>query len=319
VYKASFPDYPVLGVTEMDGPQYRYAKARDTMEHLREKMSLLEVVKERPSTYFYDRDAQVLYIHTSDGAPPSAHEIEIFKRGNGIYMVGKHYVTIIGFTFRHMGDAGINFFRGSGDGIAINNTSYGSRQGIRVYAATSVIVNGNTLFRNENCGVYFAAASTNGLAIGNTAYENIKGVRWSSDSASGMAIDNILFDNHENGIALESVDRMILGRNRVVNNTKSQLLAMRAEYTSDANCFGNGAPEQLTADFVFTERYKTLAEYQRAKQQDLGSREGNCGPLPAKVDVRKLHAETMAYAKRARQLLSQSKTKTGEQAEVPPH
>jgi hypothetical protein len=104
---------------------------------------------------------------------------------------------------------------------------------------------------------------------------------------------------------------MMLTANRLVNNAKSQLLAMRSEYNSDANCFDNGAPDQLTADFVFAERYGTLAEYQRSKGEDLGSREGGCGPLPEKVDVQTLHAETMAYAERARKLLSEAVTKNG--------
>jgi hypothetical protein len=49
-----------------------------------------------------------------------------------------------------------------------------------------------------------------------------------------------------------------------------------------------------------TDHYRTLAEYQKAIGQDLHSRSGDCGPLPEKLDVRKLHAETMAYAERAR-------------------
>src|SRR2546430_1235671 len=143
-------------------------------------MSPVDVVAKLASTYYYDEAEKVLYLHTSDGRPPATHEMELIYRGNGILVQGKHYVTVMGFTFRHMHDSGVSFFKGAGDGIAVDNTSYGSRQGIRVYGAPNVLVYGNTLFRNENCGVYFAAASTNGWAIGNTCYENIKGVRWSS-------------------------------------------------------------------------------------------------------------------------------------------
>jgi hypothetical protein len=154
--------------------------------------------------------------------------------------------------------------------------------------------------------VYFAADSTNGTVLANTAYENIKGVRWSSNSVSGMAVDNALFDNHEAGISVEKAHRALLRRNRLVNNGKSQLLVIQAEYDSEDNCFENGNADQLTADFVFTEHYKTLAEYQREKHQDLNSKEGGCGPLPDKIDVRKLHKETMAYTERAREILKRS-------------
>lgn len=306
VYKAQFTAYAVHGVVEMDGPQYRYAKASDTKEHLQEKMSLLDVVAKLPSSFFYDEETKSLYIQTSDGKPPRTHEIELIRRGAGIGLSEKHFVTVIGFTFRHMGDAGISFFTGSGNCIAVNNTSYGNRQGIRVYNATNILVYGNTLFRNENSGVYFVKESVNGLAIGNISYENIKGVRWSSHSENGMSIDNTLFDNHEAGISIEDVDDAILRRNKMVNNEKYQLWAMRSDYTSEDNCFQNGSPDQLVADLVFLGRYKTLAEYQKRRQQDLHSRDGGCGPLPQKVEVRKLHAETLTYTERARKILREA-------------
>jgi len=299
--------YRAWGAVEMDGPQYRYADAEKAKEHVVEKRSPVEVVAKVPSTYFYDEATSVLYVHTSDGRPPASHEIEIIRRGNGISMVGKHYVTVMGFTFRNMQDSGISFFKGSGDGIAVNNISWGSRQGIRVYGAKNVLVYGNTLFRNENCGVYFAAESANGVAIGNTAYENIKGLRWSSDSVTGLALDNVVFDNHERGIAVEHADRAVLGGNRLVDNAKSQLLIIQTAYSSESNCFQTGGPEQLVAEFfpyLATDRYRTLAEYQGAKRTDLHSHEGSCDPPPAKLDVRKLHAESTAYADRARRILS---------------
>ncbi len=157
---------------------------------------------------------------------------------------------------------------------------------------------GNTLFRNENSGVYFAAKSVNGLAVGNTAYENVKGLRWSSDSAGGMAIDNVLFDNTERGISIENADGAILRGNRLVDNAVSQLLVLQTRYTSEDNCFANGGDKQLVADFTPfgpLDRYPTLPEYRAAKGQDLHSRWGSCGPLPAKVDVHALHAAALAY------------------------
>ena len=144
-----------------------------------------------------------------------------------------------------MGDSGIYFFKESGDGIAINNTSYGSRQGIRVYNSSHITVYGNTLFRNENCGTYFVQDSTNGLFIGNISYENIKGVRWSSQSANGITIDNILFDNHEAGISVENADNAILKRNKLVNNENTQLLLLNSQYLSDDNCLQNGGPGRI--------------------------------------------------------------------------
>jgi parallel beta-helix repeat protein len=274
VYRATFADYPVLGVVEMDGPQYRYVRAGEAAEHVGDGLPEIDVVAKRPASYHYDARAKELYLHASDGRSPSSHEIELVRRQNGIYVHGKHNVTVTGFTVRHTSDAGINFFRGSRGGVAIHNTAYGSHQGISVYGAIDTLVYGNTLFRNENCGIYFAAGAIGGLAIGNVAYENVKGVRWSSQSNDGMAIDN-----------------------RLVNNGVSQLMVMRGGYDADRNCFEHTIPGQLLADFVYGgERYATLAEYRRAKRQDLASRVGGCGPLPEKVDAQRLHRQAVAAA-----------------------
>jgi parallel beta-helix repeat protein len=322
VFAAEFPG-PVLGVVEMDGPQHRYKRAGDTKEHLADKLSELEVVAKLPSSFFYDEGARVLHLHTSDGNHPKTHEIELIRRGNGISMVGKHHVTVVGFTFRHVGDAGINFFKASGEGIAIGNTSYGSRQGIRVYGAKDILIYGNTFFRNDNSGVYFAAKSSDGVAIGNISYENVKGIRWSSESVYGIAADNVLFDNRERGISIEKADHAVVRGNKLVNNRQSQLLVIDAKFSSEGNCFDNGPSGPLIADFLYR-RFNTLAEYQQDKRQDLSSREGSCGPLPPKVDVQALHRETMGYAERARKLLrdapqpSPSATSRARRRLVPP-
>ena len=302
IYTAPFADR-VWGAVEIDGPQHRY---KDVQQEHDPKTVPLDVVAKTPSTYFYDEAAKRLYLHTSDGRPPASHELELIRRGNGILITGKHHVTVMGFTFRNMQDAGISFFKGSGDGIAVNNTSWGSRQGIRVYGATNVLVSGNTLFRNENSGVYFAAESANGVALGNTAYENVKGLRWSSNSVSALALDNVAFDNTEAGIALENADRAILRANRLVNNAKYQLFVIQTTYSSESNCFATSEPTQLVAEFFpyfAPDHHGTLAEYQRARHADLHSREGGCAPLPAKVDVRRLQADAAGYTARARALL----------------
>jgi parallel beta-helix repeat protein len=303
VYAASFPAWKVWGVVEMDGPQRRYESVLITREYLVEKMAEADIVAKRPSSWFYDDATHVLTLHTSDGRPPAEHELELIQRGDGIFVRGKHHVTVIGFTFRHMQDAGVSFFIGSGDGAIIDVTSWGSRQGVRVYGALNVFLYGNRLFRNENSGVYFAAKSANGVAIGNTAYENVKGLRWSSDSVGGMAVDNVVFDNLERGISLENADGAILRGNRVVNNAVSQLLVLQTRYTSEGNCFINGSDQQLVADFTPfgpLDRYPSLAEYQKAKGQDLHSGSGRCGPLPEKVDVHALHAESLGYPGQSR-------------------
>jgi hypothetical protein len=87
-----------------------------------------------------------------------------------------------------------------------------------------------------------------------------------------------------------------------MNNRRTQLLVLEAEYPADGNCFEKGSPTQLTAEFypyLPSLQYRTLAEYQQGRRRDLSSRQGGCVPLPEK----RLHAESRSYAERARKVL----------------
>jgi parallel beta-helix repeat protein len=229
------------------------------------------------------------------------------RRLDGIEALGARHLRIEGFIFRHMGDAAINLNERTGDTTVRNVIAYGNRQGVRCYSAENIVVSGCTLFRNENAGVYFGHDSANGLATNNVVYENLKGLRFGYGSGHGQAIDNVVFDNMERGLSIEEVDHMTLRGNRLSNNTLSQLLVQNAQYDSDRNCFENGAPTQLVAEYFLAARYKTLAEYQKAKNQDLHSQEGDCARLPEKIDVHKLQAEAVAYTERARRSLGEQK------------
>ncbi len=122
-------------------------------------------------------------------------------------------------------------------------------------------------------------------------------------------MDNALFDHQECGISLEHVANALLRRNRLVNNTISQLLVIDSRYSSENNCFESRGPEQLIADFhpfVARTQYRSLVDYQQAQRQDLHSTKTGCGPLPEKVNVHALHAESTAYRENARTKLATS-------------
>jgi len=318
-YSTPFPSI-VLGVVEMDGNQFRYRRVNTAKEYHVDKMDPVDIVAKLRSSFHYDEPTKMLYIHTSDDRAPTSHELELQRRDDGIGMIGKHYVTVTGFVFRHQGDAGISFFVGSSDGVAVYNTAWGSRQGIRVYGANNILAYGNTIFRNENCGIYFAKESLNGSAIHNTAYDNLlAGVRWSSGSRDGLAADNIVFDNLDRGILIEQTEHIVLSANEIVNNKNSQILVRDSSYSSDLNCFqiGSDEPNQLIAEYWYVDRYRALRPYQDEKHLDLDSREGNCAPLPAKLDVHKLDAGAAAYAERARQILSGAREGEGKKTGRP--
>ena len=287
VWVADFAAFTVWGVVEMDGDQARYARAVDTKQHAADKLAEVDVVKQLPSSFHYDDATKRLWVHTSDGRVPSAHEIELVERGTGISAVGKPAVVITGFTLRHQARAGISFFNGADDGIAVANVSFGGHQGIEVTHSARVGVYANVLFRNDNSGAYFLDHSNDGMAIGNVCYENVKGIRLGSESTGTLVAENVLFDNLERGLSIEHADRTSARRNRLVDNRSSQLLVIESEYDSDENCFQSAAPDAVAADFFASpaDRWKTLADYRAAKGHDRRSTEGGCGSLPAKLDV----------------------------------
>jgi parallel beta-helix repeat protein len=288
VYQASFARR-VAGVVEMDGAQFRY---RGVLEPVRD-VPYLEQVAELPGSFYWEPEASTLYVHTTDGRPPSRHELELIRRTGGVSMTGKHYVTVEGFTFRHMLDAGIVFWTGSSHGVALNNVVWGSRQGIRVNGATNVLLSGNTLFRNENSGVYFMNASVGGTVVGNVLYGNAKGARWSSQSDGGLALANTSFGNFEAGLSVERVSGALLLRNRLFGNRRAQILASHATYHAEANCLDADDAEGAIA-LLDRFPFESLAAYRRATGQDRGSRAGPCGTPPEPVDVQALHARSVA-------------------------
>ena len=184
----------------------------------------------------------------------------------------------------------------------MRNTAYGNHEGIRVYGTVDVTIAGNTLLRNQDAGVYFTLQSLNGRAIGNTSYDNVKGLRWSSESANGLAVDNVLVENHRYGVAIENSDGVTLIQNDLVDNGDSQIMVTGSAYTSFDNCFSRAGPGRFAAHFVLDGLwYRSLAEYRQDQSQDRGSREGECAPPPTRVDVRALHDETVTYVERPRE------------------
>ena len=109
VYTARFSAYRVLGIVEMDGAQYRYMPVRNRKDFPKESQPpetyTLDTVASTPSSFAYDPDTRILHIHTSDGRPPSTHEIEFIQRSSGFLIFGKRHVTVIESTFRHVDDA----------------------------------------------------------------------------------------------------------------------------------------------------------------------------------------------------------------------
>ncbi len=289
VFRLHVPEFPVLGVVEMDGPQHRYAGVLEPIVG----PPPLERVETMRASFYYDRETAMLTLHTSDDAPPTAHELELIRRHSGFYVVRQPWVTVGGFHLRSFGDSPISF-RWADHGAAIANVAWGSRQGVRVRASEGVLLEGNTLFRNANSGAYFVQGSRGGIAVGNVAYENVKGLRWSSESVGGRALANVLFENREAGLSFERAPGGLARDNRLFANLRTQFMLHETEVVSDANCFALGAGASSIAERWEKKRFPTLAQHRRENGMDRSSRSGSCGPTPRKVDVHEIQRRALA-------------------------
>jgi len=298
VFKATISTKTVTGAVEMDGLQYRYRSVREP----KSDVPYVERVRREVGSVWYVRDTSTFYIHTRDGKPPSNHELEIVARHSAFSMEGQPHIWISGLTLRHYLDGAI-VFRGSDHGRVFNVTAFGSRQGIRIRESKQMQILKNTLFRNENSGVYFYVESLGGLAQGNIAYENDVGIRFGSESHAGLVLDNLIIDNHDAGLSFEVVKFAVASHN-ILKGNASQLRLRKSSFFSDNNCYEISTESgQVLAKENPIVNYQDLSEFSNKFGTDLNSREGDCAIEVDKVDVEKLHAETLSYPKRALEIL----------------
>lgn len=297
VFKASIPDFVVWTVADMEGPQYRYKNVREPESDI----PYLERVRALPASAWYVRETSTLYVHTSDGKPPTDHEFELIRHHSAFHMLDKPYVWFGGLTLRHYVDGTI-VFRDSDHGRVFNTVAFGGRQGVRVRNSKQVQIVDNVMFSNENSGVYFLVESLGGLVQGNLMYENAVGIRFSSASSAGLVLNNLALDNKDAGISFEEVNFSIADNNSLRGNG-AQLRLRKASFFSDNNCFEPVTDPDKAFSYDRGMTTKALAEFSSRYGQDLNSREGGCGINAEKIDVWSLHQEALSYPERAQKIL----------------
>ena len=299
VYKAHISGMVIFAAVEMDGLQYRIRNVREPETDV----PYVERVRKEPGSIWFERDSSTVYIHTSDGKPPTDHELELISYHSAFHLEAKPHVWIGGLTFRHFIDGCVYIRDGSDYSRVFDVTAFGCRQGIRVRESQQVQVLRNVLFRNENSGVYFYVESHGSLAQGNTLYENDVGIRFSSGSNAGLVLDNLMIDNHDAGLSFESMAFAVSTQNSLKGNT-NQLRLYKSSFFSDNNCYeASTEAGQALAKFNLVELYQDLSEFSNKFGQDLNSRDGNCAIEARKVNVGELHEETLSYPKRAQEYL----------------
>ena len=298
VYKASIPEFYVYTVMEMEGPQYRYKNVREPESDV----PYVERVRRLPGSAWYVRETETLYVHTSDGKPPTEHELELMRYHSAFHMTDKPHVWFGGLTLRHFID-GCIVFTDSDHGRVFDTVAFGCRQGVRARNSKQVQVLENVMFRNENSGVYYLSESVGGLVQGNFMFENDVGIRFSSGSSAGLVLNNLVLNNHDGGISFEKVHAAIALHNSLIRNA-NQLRLRDARFISDNNCYElHTDSDQAIAKIEGYLYPKRLEEFTKQSGQELNSTEGNCGIDSEKYDVQALHKEALSYPERAREIL----------------
>ena len=295
VFVARFDDFEVVGVVEMDGRQRRYRNVREPISDI----PFVERVRSRRNSYWYDKETSLLYIHTSDDAPPQQHELELISFFSAFYLVNKPHVWVSGLTFRHFADAGVYFRDGSDHGRAYENVAFGSRQGFRVLNSHHVQILNTVMFEHENSGVYFLRGSTGGLVADNFSYANAVGIRFSSDSSGALVTRNLIQDNEDGGLSFERVSHQVASHNTLRGN-ETQLRLISSEFTSYQNCFElQPGSDNVIATLDEIVKYPELRDYSAKFGQDLDSGFGTCPAATEKVDVMALHRHVLSYSAHA--------------------
>ena len=285
-------DTLVYGAVEMDGTQHRYRNVREP----KSDVPYVQRVRNTSSTAWWEKDDPYVYIHTSDDKPPTEHEIELIEKHSAFFLKGASYVWFSDLTTRHYGDGTIYFQDGSDHGRVSNCILYGGRHGVRILGSKHVEILDNIMMLNENAGAYFLRQSENGRAVGNISYDNAVGLRWGSESSNGFAGNNVLVDNSDAGMGIEKVVDHIAADNLFWGNTP-QLRVIGATFESNNNCFeaaeGSGTPFTATWDLV--NQYASFEQLIQARGQELNSRTGDCGITFERLDVHKLHSDSLSY------------------------
>ena len=164
-------------------------------------------------SWYQDPATYTLYIITTGGSNPGISLIEASKRNHGIYLYGKSYVKVEGFTLLHANGPG-TIYLGSGSSnneIKSCNISYGYGNGILIedYSDGNTIAQnsvsfchyggGNYQFYSSN-GIMIRYASGGNQVLSNEFFSNYGSGIFVSDSSNNLIEKNIVYENGAGGI-----------------------------------------------------------------------------------------------------------------------
>ncbi|OGV46671.1 MAG: hypothetical protein A2017_13765 [Lentisphaerae bacterium GWF2_44_16] len=121
-------------------------KETDTNIYYSPQIGIYEVEKNL-SSFFYDKDTNKLYIHTSDAKDPEYHTLQAFFHDYGIKITGVNNVTIDGFVLKAYSQRGI-FLYNTNNCTVKNCRIYDCGSGIIGINAKNTLLEDNKLYYN---------------------------------------------------------------------------------------------------------------------------------------------------------------------------
>ncbi len=166
-----------------------------------------------PVNSFVRVNGQGLYVNIG-GPNPGTRTIMVGHRTRGIYLGGRSYVTIDGFTVTRAEDRAIYLNTASNYNIIRNNTcTWNYRYGIYVTGCTGVLIEKNVASDNSDNGIFLTKSSSTG-STGCTVQDNesMRNIYPPSRRAVGIRVygspgnliqRNRIHDNQDSGIQIE--------------------------------------------------------------------------------------------------------------------
>jgi len=197
------------------------------------------------NTWFYDKDAQRLYVWKTGGGNPGTAEASI--AWYAISASNKSYITIDGIIARYAIGDGIYIYANvsnvSGITIANSEANYNSTNGINVYAesgrAVSATITNNLIDHNAYSGIRFTRSVNSSANNNSVTYTNWYPVLpWKAYpilvQAGGVTINNNTVSySSNNGISCISADSCTITNNHI-DHTNTIIEDGGGIYTDDS-------------------------------------------------------------------------------------
>jgi parallel beta-helix repeat protein len=147
-----------------------------------------------------------LYVNAG-GGNPGTHQARVGHRSYGIYMPGRSWVTVDGFSVTRTEDRAIYASTGSNNTTISHNTvTFANSYGVQVAGSSGVLIASNVVGDNNYHGIGITAGVTGSTIQDNESYRNIyppqrlaNGI-YIRNSSGNTFLRNRLHDNQDTGL-----------------------------------------------------------------------------------------------------------------------